>query len=251
MQSNRSNAMTDESFDRSLNQFGFATVILCILTGFAAALFPLDAPAGANATDTERLAWLAENMGSFVAGWVNQIVAMLSLSGFFLAIALRARHVAPLRVILAVGAVAMATMAFAIPKFMAVWTIPMLTEASLAGGSGSAMAETLLPLLNVSIPFSLYTSFDYLGFWLYAIVAVLMMGAVDRVDKPSTIAAVSLGLFGLGFHVALILLLTRVIGAPDIELVFGITVIPLLCLLIAMLITFQRDRAPLNNSMPR
>jgi len=250
MQSATSNITLDASFDRSLNQFGFVTVILCILTGFAAALLPLDAPAGANATDTERLAWLAENMGSFVAGWVNQIIAMLSLSGFFLAIALRARHVAPLRVILAVGAVAMATMAFAIPKFMAIWTIPMLTEASVTGGSGSEMAGTLLPLLNVSIPFSLYTSFDYLGFWLYALFAVLMMGAVDRVDRLSTIAAVSLGLFGLGFHVALILLLTGVIGAADIEIVFGITFIPLLILLLVMLAVFRRDRTPFGGPLP-
>ena len=244
MQSNSSNTMVDASLDYSLNQFGFAAAILCIVTGVAAALLPLDAPAGAMATDTERLAWLAENRGSFVAGWVNQIVAMLSLSGFFLAIALRARHVAPLRAILAVGAVAMATMAFAIPKFMAIWTIPMLTEASVTGGSGSAMAETLLPLLNVSIPFSLYTSFDYLGFWLYALFAVLMMGAVDRVDRLSTIAAASLGLFGLGFHVALILLLTRVIGAADIEIVFGITVIPLLVLVLVMLAIFKRHPTP-------
>jgi len=250
MQSATSNITVDASFDRSLNQFGFVTVILCILTGFAAALLPLDAPAVADATDTERLAWLAENMGSFVAGWVNQIIAMLSLSGFFLAIALRARHVAPLRVILAVGAVAMATMAFAIPKFMAIWTIPMLTEASVTGGSGSEMAGTLLPLLNVSIPFSLYTSFDYLGFWLYALFAVLMMGAVDRVDRLSTIAAVSLGLFGLGFHVALILLLTGVIGAADIEIVFGITFIPLLILVLVMLAVFRRDRTPLGGPLP-
>lgn len=250
MQSTTSNITVDASFDRSLNQFGFVTVILCILTGFAAALLPLDAPAGANATDTERLAWLAENMGSFVAGWVNQIIAMLSLSGFFLAIALRARHLAPLRVILAVGAVAMATMAFAIPKFMAIWTIPMLTEASVTGGSGSEMAGTLLPLLNVSIPFSLYTSFDYLGFWLYALFAVLMMGAVDRVDRLSTIAAVSLGLFGLGFHVALILLLTGVIGAADIEIVFGITFIPLLILVLVMLAVFRRERTPLGGPLP-
>jgi hypothetical protein len=189
-------------------------------------------------------------MGSFVAGWVNQIIAMLSLSGFFLAIALRARHVAPLRVILAVGAVAMATMAFAIPKFMAIWTIPMLTEASVTGGSGSEMAGTLLPLLNVSIPFSLYTSFDYLGFWLYALFAVLMMGAVDRVDRLSTIAAVSLGLFGLGFHFALILLLTGVIGAADIEIVFGITFIPLLILVLVMLAVFRRERTPLGGPLP-
>jgi hypothetical protein len=249
MQSNSSNTMVDASLDYSLNQFGFAAAILCIVTGVAAALLPLDAPAGAMATDTERLAWLAENRGSFVAGWVNQIVAMLSLSGFFLAIALRARHVAPLRAILAVGAVAMATMAFAIPKFMAIWTIPMLTEASVTGGSGSAMAETLLPLLNVSIPFSLYTSFDYLGFWLYALFAVLMMGAVDRVDRLSTIAAASLGLFGLGFHVALILLLTRVIGAADIEIVFGITVIPLLVLVLVMLAIFKRHPTPAGGTL--
>ena len=249
MQSNSSNTMVDASLDYSLNQFGFAAAILCIVTGVAAALLPLDAPAGAMATDTERLAWLAENRGSFVAGWVNQIVAMLSLSGFFLAIALRARHVAPLRAILAVGAVAMATMAFAIPKFMAIWTIPMLTEASVTGGSGSAMAETLLPLLNVSIPFSLYTSFDYLGFWLYALFAVLMMGAVDRVDRLSTIAAASLGLFGLGFHVALILLLTRVIGAAYIEIVFGITVIPLLVLVLVMLAIFKRHPTPAGGTL--
>ena len=249
MQSNSSNTMVDASLDYSLNQFGFAAAILCIVTGVAAALLPLDAPAGAMATDTERLAWLAESRGSFVAGWVNQIVAMLSLSGFFLAIALRARHVAPLRAILAVGAVAMATMAFAIPKFMAIWTIPMLTEASVTGGSGSAMAETLLPLLNVSIPFSLYTSFDYLGFWLYALFAVLMMGAVDRVDRLSTIAAASLGLFGLGFHVALILLLTRVIGAADIEIVFGITVIPLLVLVLVMLAIFKRHPTPAGGTL--
>ena len=250
MQSNSSNTMVDASLDRSLNQFGFAAAILCIVTGVAAALLPLDAPAGATATDTERLAWLAENMGSFVAGWVNQIIAMLSLSGFFLAIALLARHVAPLRVILAVGVVAMATMAFAIPKFIAIWSIPMLTEASVTGGSGSAMAETLLPLLNVSIPFSLYTSFDYLGFWLYALFAVLMMGAVDRVDRLSTIAAASLGLFGLGFHVGLILLLTGMIGAADIEIVFGIMFIPLLFLVLVMLPIFKRNRAPLGGPLP-
>ena len=250
MQTSTSNTTIDSSFDRSLSQFGFVTAILCILTGFAAALFPLDAPAGVDATDAERLVWLAENMGSFVAGWVNQIIAMLSLSGFFLAIALLARHVAPLRVILAVGLVAMATMAFAIPKFIAIWTIPMLTEASVTGGSGSVMAETLLPLLNVSIPFSLYTSFDYLGFWLYALFVVLMMGAVDRVDRLSTIAAASLGLFGLGFHVGLILLLTGMIGAADIEIVFGIMFIPLLFLVLVMLPIFNRDRAPLVGPLP-
>ena len=171
---------------------------------------------------------------------------MLTLSGLFFAIAWRVRHKSPLAALLAAGATALATMAFVIPKFMAVWTIPLLAEATLSGAAGSEMAAMLLPLLNVSIPFSLYTSFDYLGFWLYALFAVLMMGAVDRVDRLSTIAAASLGLFGLGFHVALILLLTGVIGAADIEIVFGLTFIPLLFLLLVMLAIFRRDRTPLG-----
>jgi hypothetical protein len=115
------------------------------------------------------VAWLSANRGVFIAGWVNQIVAMFSLSAVF---ACGAWHVAgknPLRTILAATFVLMSVVAFIIPKFIAAWTIPLLADTITAGAAGADMADPLLRLLSGCIPFSLYTSFDYLGFWLYSV----------------------------------------------------------------------------------
>ena len=112
------------------------------------------------------------------------------------------------------------------------------------------MAAVLLPLLNVSIPFSLYTSFDYLGFWLYALFAVLMMKPLYDGDGASKLVAILVGLFGIGFHVAFACLLLGVIQAPDIEISFGLSFIPLLPLILILAVTFSRDlkHAPNNLS---
>ena len=230
----------DTALDIQMNRLGFWCAVICIATGLLAVALPLDVPGGYDATHEERLNWLAAHRGLFIAGWLNQIVAMLTLSGLFLAIAWRVRHKSPLAALLAAGATALATMAFVIPKFMAVWTIPLLAEATLSGAAGSEMAAMLLPLLNVSIPFSLYTSFDYMGFWLYSLFALLtMVPMVDR-DLPSKLAALLLGLFGVGFHLAFAMLIFGVIGASDIEVSFGLSFIPLLLLVLVMVAIFRR-----------
>jgi len=234
-------SIDSESFDHRVSRFGLWCSLICIVTAIVAAFLPLDVPEGYSAAHTERLQWLTENRDAFVAAWVNQIVAMFSLSGLLLALCWRGRLKGPLSALLAAGAVAMATMAFVIPKFMAVWTIPLLANAEATGGTGAAIAEILLPLLNVSIPFSLYTSFDYMGFWLYALFAVLMMRPLYDSDGSSKVIAILVGLFGVGFHVALACLLLGVIQAPDIEISFGLSFIPLLLLVLILPITFWRD----------
>ena len=230
-----------ESFDRQVSRLGLWCAMLCILTAIIAAFLPLDVPEGYSATHAERLQWLSENRDAFVAAWVNQIVAMLSLSGLFWALCWRGRLNGPLSALLAAGAVAMATMAFVVPKFMAIWTIPLLANAEATGGTGAEMAAMLLPLLNVSIPFSLYTSFDYMGFWLYALFAVLTIRSLYASDGLSRVIAVLVGLFGVGFHVALACLLLGVIQAPDIEISFGVSFIPLLLLVLILPFAFWRD----------
>ena len=230
----------DTALDIQINRFGFWCAVICIATGVLAVALPLDVPGGYDAAPDERLNWLAAHRSSFIAGWINQIVAMLTLSGLFLAIAWRVRHKSPLAALLAAGATALATMAFVIPKFMAVWTIPLLAEATLSGAAGSEMAAMLLPLLNVSIPFSLYTSFDYMGFWLYSLFALLVMVPMADRDWPSKLAALSLSLFGIGFHVAFAMLIFGVIGASDIEVSFGLAFIPLLLLVLVMVAIFRR-----------
>ena len=229
------------TLSRQVNRFGLWCTVICMATGVIATLLPLDVPDGFRATHEERVQWLIENRDPFVAAWVNQIVAMVSLSGLFLALCWRGRSNGPLSALLAGGAVAMATMAFAIPKFIAIWTIPLLANAAATGGVGAEMAALLLPLLNVSIPFSLYTSFDYLGFWLYAGFAVLRMKPLYGSDWASKLISILVGLFGIGFHLAFACLLLGVIQAPGIEISFGLSFGPLLPLILILAVTFWRD----------
>ena len=236
-------------FGRQVSRFGFWCAVLCVVTAVIATFLPLDVPDGFTAGHAERLKWLTENRDAFVAAWVNQIVAMVSLSGLFLALCWRGRLRGPLSALLAAGAVAMATMAFVIPKFIAIWTIPLLAEADATGGTGAEMAAVLLPLLNVSIPFSLYTSFDYLGFWLYALFAVLMMKPLYGSDWSSKVIAILVGMFGIGFHGAFACLLLGVIQAPDIEISFGLSFIPLLLLILFLAVTFWRDLKHTPNNL--
>lgn len=57
------------------------------------------------------------------------------------------------------------------------------------------LTDLLLPLLNISIPFSLCTSFDYLGFWLYALFGLLVAGPSISGSNAQKIAADSLRCF--------------------------------------------------------
>lgn len=183
--------ITTPSLDYQINRLGFWSAIVAIATGVVAMFLPLDAPGGYTAEHADRVAWLSANRGSFIAGWINQIVAMLSLSGVFFGVAWQVAGKNPLRAIVAAMVVLMSVVAFIIPKFMAVWTIPLLADTISTGAVGAELAEPLLRLLNVSIPFSLYTSFDYLGFWLYAVFGLLVAGPLYGQAMSAKIAAVS------------------------------------------------------------
>ena len=185
------------TLSQQINQAAFWSAAIALVTVVVAFFFPLDAPGGYEATVSERVAWLTANSGPFMIGLINQMVSMLALSGIFAGIAWQIAGTHPLRAILAATLVAISVVAFLIPKYIAVWTIPMLAEA-IATGSGSAasdMAQSLLPILNVSVPFSLYTSFDYLGFWLYAVFGLLVAGPLYSQAMSAKIAAVTLGVF--------------------------------------------------------
>ena len=231
---------TTLSLDYQINRFGFWSVIVVVATGVVAMFFPLDAPGGFTAEHADRVAWLSDNRGAFIAGWVNQIAAMFSLSAAFACGAWVVAGRNPLRAMLAALFVAMATMAFIIPKFIAVWTIPLLADTITAGAVGADLADPLLRLLNVSIPFSLYTSFDYLGFWLYSVFALLAAGPLYGDTKSAKIAAVSLGLFGVIYQILMVALFLGAIAPTDIEAYFIGASMLLLFHLVVMGFVFKR-----------
>ena len=234
------------SLNNQVNQFGFWSAIVATLTLIASLFLPLDVPAGYSAEHAERVAWLNANRGTFIIGWINQIAAMLSLSGIFFAMCWRIANKNPLRAILAAMVVLVSVVAFIIPKFMAVWTIPLLADTISTGAVGAELADPLLRLLNVSIPFSLYTSFDYLGFWLYAVFGLLVAIPLYGENISTRIAAATIGLFGLIYHVLLIAILLGNIAAADIESVLiGVSGL-LMIQIIAMIFSFRSAGCPVE-----
>jgi hypothetical protein len=230
---------TAQTLDYQINRLGFWSVIVAIATGVVAMFFPLDAPGGYTAEHADRVAWLSANRGAFIAGWVNQIVSMFSLSAVFFCGAWQVAGKNPLRAIVAALFVSMSVMAFIIPKFIAVWTIPLLADTITTGAVGAELADPLLRLLNVSIPFSLYTSFDYLGFWLYSVFALLAAGPLYGDSKSAKIAAVALGVFGVVYQALMVALFFGAIAPVDIEAYFISASMLLLLHIVAMAFIFK------------
>ena len=194
--------MTDsQTLDDTINKAAFRTAIVLIVAGVLSAFFPLDAPEGPFA---DRMQWYSTNVGAFVIGWAVQMIAMLTLSGVFAATAWQTRSSNPLSSFLAGITVLMATVAFVIPKFIAIWSIPQMVNAATTVTANAAVAEQLFRLLNPSLSFSLFTSFDYLGFWMYGLFGLLVARPLFRLTLSAKIAAVGLGLFGLLYHLLLI-----------------------------------------------
>ena len=208
---------TTLTLDLQMNRFGFWSAVIAIVTGMISFFLPLDAPGGYTAEHADRVAWLTANRDLFILGWLNQIAAMFSLSGVFFAIAWHIAVKNPLRAALAAMVVLLSVVAFIIPKFMAIWTIPQLADVITNNAVGAELADPLLTLLNVSVPFSLYTSFDYLGFWLYGVFSLLVAGPLYGDKTSAKIAAITLGMFGVIYHGLLASLLLGRIAPPDIE----------------------------------
>ena len=221
-----------------MNRFGFWSALIAIMTGMISFFLPLDAPKGYTAEHADRIAWLTANRDLFILGWLNQIAAMFSLSGVFFAIAWHIAVKNPLRAALAAMVVLLSVVAFIVPKFMAIWTIPQLADVITNNAVGAELADPLLTLLNVSVPFSLYTSFDYLGFWLYGVFSLQVAGPLYGDKTSAKIAAITLGMFGVIYHGVLASLLLGSIAPPDIESSFLVAAGLLLVAVVVMSFNF-------------
>ena len=230
--------------DRQINRLGLVSVIVVVLTTLVSFWLPLDVPNGFEAQHADRVDWLTANRGIFIIGWINQIISMLAFAGVFFGVAWHVAKLAPLRGIVAAVVVLLSVAAFIIPKFIAVWTIPQLASVAAAEASGAEMANQLLLVLNVSVPFSLYTSFDYLGFWLYAVFALLVAGPLFNGSISSKTAAVGAGLFGCIFHGLFAMLLLGEIASADIETYFLGSVVFLLLSIVAIVPQFRTNLTP-------
>ncbi len=235
---------TTQSLDMQLTKLGFWSAVTLIVTGVLSTFLPLDIPAGVSAEHTERIAWLSVNSGVFIAGWLVQIAAMAALTGLFFAMAWQISKQYPLRGILGAMVILTSFVAFIIPKFIAIWSIPLQTSAIVNGSINAELANNLLLLLNVSVPFSLFTSFDYLGFWLYAVFAIIASGPLFKGSLSAKVCAFALGSYGVLFHLVIVGVFVQVIPAEGIELYAMSAASPLFIVVIAALPTFKNWQGP-------
>jgi hypothetical protein len=230
--------MTDaHTLDDTINKAAFWSASVLILAGVLSMFFPLDAPEGPFA---ERMIWFSSNVGTFVMGWVVQMIAMLTLTGVFAGTAWQIRKSHPLRAFVAGTALLISVIAFIIPKFIAIWSIPQMVVASSTVSANVAVAEQLFQLLNPSLSFSLFTSFDYLGFWMYGVFGLLVARPLFRLSLSAKIAAAALGLFGLLFHILFVGVLTGNVVTADIGVYFESIGVLLLVPVISMAIYFRK-----------
>jgi hypothetical protein len=206
--------MTDSKLlDNTINKVAFRSAVVLVLAGVLSVFFPLDAPEGPFA---DRMTWYSTNVGAFVMGWVVQMIAMLTLAGVFAGTAWQVRESHPVSTFVAGTALLISVVAFIIPKFIAIWAIPQMVVASSTVTANAAVAGQLFQLLNPSLPFSLFTSFDYLGFWMYGVFGLLVARPLFRLTLSAKIAAVGLGLFGLFYHILFAGVMTGSVATADI-----------------------------------
>jgi len=228
------------TLDNQINTAAFWSAIALLLVSVPSLFLPTDAPDGPFA---DRVVWFSSNLGVFIVAWIVQIIAMLTLSAVFAGALWQIANTHPLRAIVAGTTLLISVVAFIIPKFIAIWSIPQMVVASATASAHSAVAEQLLQLLNVSLPFSLFASFDYLGFWLYAVFSLLIARPLFRLALSAKIAAVGFGAYGLLFHILLIGVLTRNVVQTDIGPYVMLVACLLLVPVISMAVYFRRAMA--------
>ncbi len=231
--------------DQTINKAAFWSAVVLIVAGVLSLFFPLDAPEGPFA---DRMQWYSANVGAYVMGWVVQMIAMLTLSGVFAGTAWQTRHSNPLSSFLAGTAVLIATVAFIIPKFIAIWSIPQMVVASSTVTANATVAEQLFQMLNPSLSFSLFTSFDYLGFWMYGVFGLLVALPLFRLTLSAKISAVGLGLFGLLYHILFVGVMMGNVATADIGPYAESMGILLLIPVISMAVYFRAQLKEASNA---
>ncbi|MEM0954353.1 MAG: hypothetical protein AAGI24_09435 [Pseudomonadota bacterium] len=206
-----------ELLDQQIERLGFYAAALTICVGFPMLSLPLDIAGGNAAAHADRVLWLVDNRIPFVLAWLVQIVAMVTLTLVLMALLWASRATSLLRAGLALSLLASAFVVFIIPKFMAIWTVPLLAETVAQGREGYAMADALLLLLNVSAPASLFTSFDYLGFWLYSLYGLLAAGLLWKGKLAAKVCAAALWAYGVLYQLLLVSVIFGLIAAAQVE----------------------------------
>ncbi len=231
--------MACRNISPAIFDLGYKASIVFLITGVISLALPLEAPVP---TQSAAELWLNTEAGSYLFGWLNQVILMFASSVILLAAGLLIYSSAPLRA----GAVwvltLMSTLAFLMSKFLSLWSVPLTAKAIAAENAVAGSAQSILVTLGTNEGFGLVPSFDYVGFWLYGLIGLLLFRPLFRQSVSAKIAAVAWLLYGILFHLAYVAVMIDLLGQGDVGDVFFLINFLVLIAAIALLFRFRGSR---------
>jgi hypothetical protein len=235
----KAKVMVYRNISPAIFDLGYKAVIVLLVAVVISLALPLEAP---DPTQSAAEIWLNTEAGSYFLGWLNQVILMFAFAVILVAAGLLIYSSAPLRA----GAVwvltLMSTLAFLISKFLSLWAVPLAAKAIAAENAVAGSAQSILVTLGPSEAFGLLPAIDYLGFWLYGLIGLLLFRPLFRQSLSAKIAAVALLLYGILFHLIYVALMIDLIGQSDVGAVVFLINLLVLIAAIALLFRFRGCR---------
>jgi hypothetical protein len=106
----------------------------------------------------------------------------------------------------------------------------------------ASSAQSILVTLGPNEAFGLVPSIDYLGFWLYGLIGLLLFRPLFRQSLSAKIAAIALLMYGILFHLVYVAVVIDLLGQSDVGDAFFLINLLVLIAVIALLFRFRGSR---------
>ena len=235
----KAKVMVYRNISPAIFDLGYKAAFVFLLTAAISFALPLEAP---DPTQSAAELWLNTEAGGYLFGWLNQVILMFAFSVILLAAGLLIYSSAPLRA----GAVwvltLMSTLVYLMSKFLSLWAVPLTVKAISAENAVASSAQSILVTLGPNEAFGLVPSIDYLGFWLYGLIGLLLFRPLFRQSLSAKIAAIALLMYGILFHLVYVAVVVDLLGQSDVGDAFFLINFLVLIAVIALLFRFRGSR---------
>jgi|GEM_PF-1457624 len=218
---------------------GFKGAIVLVIGSIVSLFLPLAAPDA----DTQAAAlWLNQEAGAYLFGWLNQLMLVFAIAVTLAVAGWAIYQTAPLRAITVWSFTLISTGVFFITKFFALWGVPLMAKAIAAESAVQPEATAALLALAPNESFGLLGSLDWLGFWIYGLIGILMFRPLFRGALSAKIAAGSLLLFGVVLPLLFTATLIDILGQDEFGEIAFSTAALLTVAGVAFAIFFRSER---------
>ena len=233
--------MTTSNISSQINAISFKATVIVVLLGIVSLFLPLEAP---QATQEAAAEWLINDLTLYMLGWLVQLILMFGTTTIFAGAAWQIYPTKPLRAIVLWVLTATTFIAFIIPKFIALWSVPLSARSLAAGSELGESAEAFLLSMNPSAAFGLAPSLDLLGFVIYGAMGFILFRPLYALSTSAKVAALALLFYGIAVFLVVFVGVTAIISQKDIWPYADSSTFIFIVAIVALLVRFKSQISP-------